>query len=559
MLSFANRLPVLRRELVQQAASKRTYVVRCVYAGLLFLLFLSFAMDTLRLYRNTDVLEAIAAMGRGESLLTHVCMLQFLGTHLFLPAMMAGAIAHEKERHSFPLLLSTRLTQSEILLQKYVSRLIPMLTFLLLTLPVLGVAYLMGGLEASAVAWSACYLLVHCLQIGAYALLCSTIARTYVGALIGCYLTFGVFALGIVILQALIGVDAEAAMALVAPYAFLTRSGPATADLANMLPIALSSLAFLGMARIFLVRRADPRSRRLIPRFFAWLDSIMVRWNDRWARGIVLVKDIASTPGRQPVAWRENKCATIGRPQYVVRLALVLETAVLLGCLAAITDMTGLDDTEWLGLMLFVLWGCAALTVCVYSVNLFGTERTHRTLDILMSTPLDAREIVRQKMQPLRRILLVFLIPFGTLFLLHAYLEELVYGQIATAVAFIILSVGTVLVYLPLIAWTACLVGIRMRKRARAIVTALVLLFIWVMGPIVLCIIIDEMHPSFSPGDECLYLSPLGVIGELVFDFDFGDGAEVFLAVVNLLANLAVFAIVRGCCMICADRCLRRS
>jgi len=156
MLSFANRLPVLRRELVQQAASKRTYVVRCVYAGLLFLLFLSFAMDTLRLYRNTDVLEAIAAMGRGESLLTHVCMLQFLGTHLFLPAMMAGAIAHEKERHSFPLLLSTRLTQSEILLQKYVSRLIPMLTFLLLTLPVLGVAYLMGGLEASAVAWSAC-------------------------------------------------------------------------------------------------------------------------------------------------------------------------------------------------------------------------------------------------------------------------------------------------------------------------------------------------------------------------------------------------------------------
>ncbi len=556
---IGNRLPVLRRELVQQAASKRTYVVRCVYACLFFLLFFSLAMDTLRFYRNTDVLEAIAAMGRGGELLEQVCMLQFLGAYLFLPALMAGAIAHEKERHSFPLLLATRLTPTEILLQKYVSRLIPMLTFLVLTLPVLGVAYLMGGLEASTVAWSACYLLVHCLQVGALALLCSTIARTFVGALIGCYLVYGGYALGMIVLDAMGGVDAETALALVTPYAFVHSDAPATANLVRLLPIALSALAFLGTARLFLVRRANPRSHRLIPRLFAWLDSVMVRWNERWARGIVLVKDVASTPGRQPVAWREKKRATLGRPQYVVRLMLVLEALVFLGSLAAITEMTGLDGEEWLALMLCALWICAALTVCVHSVNLFGAERTHRTLDILMSTPLDAREIVRQKMQPLRRILLVFLVPFVTLFFLHAYLEELVYGRVTKAVTFVILSIGTVLVYLPLTAWTACLVGIRMRKRARAIVTALILLFAWVMGPVILCIVLQDIVPVLFDGDDFLFLSPVGVIGELVFDLDLWDLGEVFLIIVNLLANLALFAIVRGCSLVCADRCLRRS
>ena len=561
VLRFGSLLPVLRLELIQQAERKRTFIVRGLYASLLFLMFLSFAADALHLFGEADVLGAIAAMGSGERLLEQVCMLQFLGTYMFLPAMMAGAIAHEKERHSFQLLLATRLTPTEILLQKYVSRLVPMLTFLLLTLPVLGIAYLLGGLESGTVAWSACYLLAHCLQIGAYALLWSTIAQTFVGALIGCYLGYGIYAVGAVVLTTMTDLDVEFVTALVAPFSFMTmtRSPAGIGDVAALLPVVLSTIVFLGMARFFLIRRANPRSRRLVQRFFAWLDRVMVQLNERWARGIVLVKDVASTPGRQPVAWREKKRATLGRPQYVVRLTLVIETVVFLGCLAALMDLTYFDAGEWLAIMLLVLWGCAALTVCVHSVNLFGAERTQRTLDILMSTPLDAREIVRQKMRPLRRILLVFLIPFVTLFLLHAYIEEFVRGNIAAGTVYLGLSLGTVLVYLPLIAWTSCLVGIRVRKRAKAIVTALVLLLVWTLAPIVICIMLDELHPTFSPGEECLYFTPLGVIGQLEFDFDFRDVGELIFAVVNLLVNLTALAIVRGCCMICADRCLRRS
>jgi len=554
---LANQVPVLRRELVQLASHRRTYIVRAVYACLLYLFFSAFAYDTLRRFYDADnVLAALSAMGEGADLLGFICALQFMGVYIFMPAMVAGAIADEKERQNFPLLLATPLRPSEILVQKYVSRLIPMLTFMLLSMPILGVAYLLGGIETRAVVMSVCYLLVHCLQIGAYTLMFSSMCRTFAGALIWSYVGYGIFALAVAVVDAgtMWAWDGEDLMSLMPPYVFFDKNPIGSAGLAGLIPTAVSTVVFLVIARLCLVRCANPRARRLIPRFFAWLDRVMTRWNKRWARGIVLVKDTPATPGDQPIAWRERKRTALGRPQYVVRMALAIEVLIFAGCMAAIVE-----DSDWFQVMIFILWGAAALTLCVHSVNLFGTERAHGTLQVLLTTPRHADDIVREKMQPLCRIMLLFLIPFLTLLGIRAFSEGASGKPLFVALSYVVLSVVTLLIYLPLVAWASCLVGMMIRKRARAIVIALFLLVGWVIGPLILCVVANEVFSGFDIEDGWAYLCPFGVIGQLEFEFfDSWHGSDFLFFLLSHLCSIVILIIVRGICLVRADRYLRR-
>ena len=89
-------LPLLAKELVEQAARQRTYVVRIVYAVLLFVAGFSFYYQIVARYSSTP----FAALGQGRELFVSIMMLQFMGICLFMPAMTCGVITLEKERNS---------------------------------------------------------------------------------------------------------------------------------------------------------------------------------------------------------------------------------------------------------------------------------------------------------------------------------------------------------------------------------------------------------------------------------------------------------------------------
>ncbi|MFO0060710.1 MAG: hypothetical protein ACK57O_07520, partial [Planctomyces sp.] len=94
-LRLLPELPLLRRELSELSARRRTYVIR--------------------------VLSAVV--------------------------IVAGVITMEKERKTLGLLFVTRPSPLMIVLEKPGSRLLPMLTLLLITFPMLAFAYSLGGLD----------------------------------------------------------------------------------------------------------------------------------------------------------------------------------------------------------------------------------------------------------------------------------------------------------------------------------------------------------------------------------------------------------------------------
>src|SRR4051794_40680725 len=107
-------LPLLSKELLEQSARPRTFIIRTLYAALLF--FFSLLIFYLSSYQNFA--SPLTLLGRGRQVFQQVTLLQFLGVYLFMPAITCGVITAEKERNTFGLLLLTRLGPTTILLEK---------------------------------------------------------------------------------------------------------------------------------------------------------------------------------------------------------------------------------------------------------------------------------------------------------------------------------------------------------------------------------------------------------------------------------------------------------
>jgi ABC-type transport system involved in multi-copper enzyme maturation permease subunit len=144
-------LPLLRRELSELSARRRTYVFRVLSAVVIVA---GVMWKTSVVFRDLELNSPGPAwsfparvLGWGERLFTELAEVLFVAVQLLMPALVSGAITMEKERNTLGLLFVTRLSPLMIVLEKPGSRLLPMLTLLLITFPMLAFAYSLGGLD----------------------------------------------------------------------------------------------------------------------------------------------------------------------------------------------------------------------------------------------------------------------------------------------------------------------------------------------------------------------------------------------------------------------------
>src|ERR1700722_2719233 len=124
-------LPLLMRELTEQATRGRHYVLRTLFATLLLILGVIYLGDLLASGGNQG---SMGSLGNGPSLFNRGILIEAFGILIFLPAMTCGAIAGEKERNTLSVLLTTRREPATIVLEKLLSRLFLILTLMLLAL-----------------------------------------------------------------------------------------------------------------------------------------------------------------------------------------------------------------------------------------------------------------------------------------------------------------------------------------------------------------------------------------------------------------------------------------
>lgn len=500
-------MPLLMKELAETSARRRTYILRVVYAIALFVIFW-ITLPSRSSYSNAR----FALLGYGRELFERLVVIQVFGVALFQPALMCGRVTQEKERDSLVLLFLTKLRPWEIVLQKYFGGLVPMLSFLLLGLPLAGVAYAFGGLETDAIFAFAAGLFVLCLQVGAFTLMWSAWCRSTVSALICSYLFGLAFYAGFPLSWHLVnryGSD-DHAFCLIPPAAFeIARRDPHPYWICT--PSIVSVGVFLLLARAFLIRRAFVPASNFLPRFFGRIDRFMKSIN-RLVGNVVLYRDTGSLPVDEPVFWRDTQRRALGKAHYLFRLLCFIEIPTVFFCLAVVlgTSWDGSSLSVALIASLVLVFFCLSAT----AANGIVSERVGQTLEVLLTTPLSARQILQQKDRAASRLSWVLAAPLLTIYAVRAFLWDDYWARNRVQggwFAYLTCGVLVILIYLPMIRWLSMWIGLRVRTRFQAILAALGVLATWMaIAPLIL---IATETPAYGDHAESwlLLASPMGV------------------------------------------------
>lgn len=582
-------LPLLTKELVEQAARRRTYIVRVVYAALLFLAGFAFYYQLANRYSSS----VFAILGQGRQLFEQIVMVQFMGIYIFMPAMTCGVLTVEKERSSLGLLFLTRLGPWAILIEKFLGRVIPMFTFLLLSLPLLVIAYSLGGISQKFL-WSGVWFLVLAtFQVGALALLCSAYFRTTVGAFMATYLLGLVMLFGLPMVNEILNLHLErifqyyflnsgtpmawnaggqwVPLMFVAPAIFeiTGRSGASFWELAfASLPILCLTMTMLVLSRVFVVRRAFAPPGNVILKVLKWLDAFFTQLNDnRWTQGKVLLSDkVALNTITEPVAWRETTKTSLGALRYLVRLFLLMEAPIATIGLLSITSN---GSPEPLTIMLLLAWVVVTLMIAVKATTLVAGERSHETLDVLLTTPMRSDEIVKQKFRGVTRLMWVLSVPLLTCIFLKVAIVQggggyRRYGYYENRgddwVVYMVCAVLEVIVYLPMVAWLALLIGMHVRSQNKAIFITLATLVAWCLLPVFFFMMLLETFNWDHGLAQLWFLTSPATIIPFNEYFELREFELPWLAVIlNFLLYTLILFVLRALCLSNLDQRLGRA
>ena len=516
-------LPLLTKDLIEQAARKRTYVLRIVYAVVLYGAALWIYADI----AGGGARAGLTNLGRGRDMFQMLIVVQFAAIVVLLPAICCGAITAEKERDTLGLLLLTQLSPVTIVLEKLLSRLVTMGTYQLLSLPLFAVVYGLGGVELFEIIAAIWFLFWWSATVGAWSIYSSAWHRTTAGAFISAYMLaplticFGATCLSSVspAMAAIWRNNNEMTAMRFAMSAF----GSIILMFSMALPLIGCTIMGVTAAQGQLLARAFVPPRNLLLEFFKAVDRFFEELNKWTTRGVVLVRDNDLGPGFEPIAWRETRKRSLGTVRYLFRLLVVLEVPLIIAITWTVADSYSHSFNGPTSFFLALLWPVAVLAVTVHATNVIASERSRQTLDVLLVTPLSPEELVRQKLAGVRRLIGVLSVPFATLLIFQTIWTLYVVRGLSAFqrssnedVTFLheILGMAVALAaYLRIIQWIAFGQAVRRKNQTQAILLTIAIVLAICIGPFLIRSTMDMvMYSPRSRFSIVCWLSPVRVL-----------------------------------------------
>jgi len=335
----------------------------------------------------------------------------------------------------------------------------------------------------------------------------------------------------------------------------------------NTAHLLVVSFVMLVLAYVFTAKRAFVVPRNRLRQFLGLVDAFFGRLNKEFG-DVRLIRESATLPGDRPVAWRETTRRSLGKTAYLVRLMVAAEAVVVIGVAGWVVDEPAFGRATGLYAMIFIAWILAALLVTVVSGSTVASERVRQTLDVLATTPIPGREIVRQKMTGVWRLIGVLAVPLVTLYIVdyvwcYRRISYRSSGEMGAGARLGLMLAATA-VFLPLVAWLAMWIGLKVRSRARAITVSLLVLFAWNAVPLLLFVVIET---AAGPWRDIRLLEPGLLVSPAawVIFVQLGDGhgllgdGSVAPFVWALAGHAALLLIFRALCLYRADRYLGRA
>jgi ABC-type transport system involved in multi-copper enzyme maturation permease subunit len=408
--------PVFTREAATTPRNWRLYFLRALYVGALFGLV---ATAWLILFGSQPV-RTLSDLARfGAAVFALIAPVQLAVAAAFSALLAAAAVAQEKDRRTFELLLLTRMTNVELVLGKLLASMLSVLVLILAGGPLLLLLALLGGVSHAQVFRVLGVTLATALAAGTVG---STIAlwreKTFQSlAMTALMLVLWLIA-GEAIGRGALGSEWRGASATqwaeaispmraigaaarpMARGTVMLSESPALGDSAQVFMILASgATVLLNVAAIALVRVWNPPQEAR-----ASTDDSPQAEAEATARQ----RDVHAAPGRtrevwdNPILWREVRTWAYGRKVVLVRLAYLV---VFAACAAALAGAvrgrsapryeSGVPEAAQ---PLVPLMALGLVLVNALAVTSLTNERDAGALDLLLVTDLTPKEIIFGKL-----------------------------------------------------------------------------------------------------------------------------------------------------------------
>jgi len=490
--------PIFDKELRVSSRRRRNYVLRFAYVALLTVFLALFWMNSVPsqgsgLYQSSRMAEA------GKIMTAFVIWFQFIATQLIAGIMLSTSVSDEIYNKTLGLLMTTPINSFQIVTGKLFSKLLQLLLLLAISLPLLAIVRVFGGVPWAYIVSGLCVTLTTVLFIGSLSLLFSIFSRrAYVVIILG-ILTVGVpFAL----LPALAAMflypyvsqsEFFSALSYLNPYVllFFETEGMASARAVGPVGgwhwpvqciVSLGASCFLLFLSMLMVRRAglrqatgqlDTSARKRRPK----TSDLGVGDEER---------DVGRAPRRvrgSAVLWKELRTPVLGRRKIAMVAAIFAGLIVLFITYALCASENMLDDGDTHIVYVIIFTGLGMLFTIILPATCITTEKESQAWPLLLATTLSDWQILIGKFAGfLRRCLPIWFLLFGhiIIFTLSGVIHPVAIIQMAILVAWIVVFLfGT---------------GVYFSARVRHTTTAVIANFalagaIWALAPILLGLI----------------------------------------------------------------------
>jgi ABC-type Na+ efflux pump permease subunit len=399
--------PIFMRELVTVPRRSGHYAGRAALIGLLGILGVTTWQATVGFAREPTLGETAAF---GQLLFQIVVFVQLLLTLFFAALSAASAVAQEKDRRTFILLLITRMNDYEIVLGKMLGALLPISIQLLVTAPVLSLLLLLGGIDPEQVVQAVLVLAAAAVAAGSLGGLVAlwrertfqALALSVLFLVLYVCVTQGLGVVGPLVNPA---VDWPTVQAWLDPIAaMLTVLEPPAGGWAGIAPsygfvlVMFVWCVLLNGIGIWKLRKWNPSGEPIMQR-----EAPEAAGTDEVIEDEKRAKAHAAPGERRrvwanPVLWREIRTLAYGRRPLLVKVAFGVVLALILYFAVSELNRPGGRPAYAAAYGLVPVAILSLLLVAAQAVTSITSERDGGALDILLVTDISPYEFVFGKL-----------------------------------------------------------------------------------------------------------------------------------------------------------------
>jgi len=451
--------PIFDKELRVSSRRRRNYVLRFFYVAMLTV-FLVLVWIPMMARSGTNLYQISRMAETGKFIVVYMVWFQFCAIQILAVILLSTSISEEIYHRTLGLLMTTPINSFQIVMGKLFSKLLQLVLMLAISLPLLAIIRVMGGVPWNYVISSLCITLTTVIFVGSLSLFFSIFSRrAYIVIIVTCITLWILFAMLPVGIYAIWDIAKTTIsektlfewLFLPNPYCNLffktmTMVEPrsATGMPAYFWPlhcgIMLAASALLLFVSMIIVRKVALRQ------VTGQLDGSGGKRRSRRTSSKGIPADQPDLTGAfrrvigPPILWKELRSPLFGR--HKIRFWILTSTCLILllvtYCLCA--KVGALDDRDTHLVYAVIFMGVGMLFTIVLPATSVTSEREARSWPVLLATPLNDKDILFGKLAgSLRRCFPAWLLLFGhiIIFSLTGFIHPLAIIQMGILVTWI--------------------------------------------------------------------------------------------------------------------------